>query len=38
VVLQQSGLNGKVICLKQLEIAELQEKKELYVEQGSDTF
>lgn len=38
LILQKSGLNGKVICLKQPNIAEFPEKKELYVEQGSDTF
>ena len=37
-VLYNSGLNGKVICLKQPDIAEFPEKKELYIEQGSDTF
>jgi hypothetical protein len=37
-VLYNSGLNGKVIYLKQPNIAEFPEKKELYVEQGSDTF
>lgn len=38
VVLQSSGLNGKVIYLKQPDIAEFPEKKEHYIEQGSDTF
>ena len=38
VVLQSSGLAGKVICLKQPETTEFPEKKELYIEQGSDTF
>jgi hypothetical protein len=37
-VLYNSGLNGKVICLKQRDIAGFSEKKELYVEHGSDTF
>jgi hypothetical protein len=37
-VLYNSGLNGKVISLKQPDIAEFPEKKELYIEQGSDTF
>jgi hypothetical protein len=37
-VLNNSGLNGKVICLKQPDIAEFPEKTELYIEQGSDTF
>jgi hypothetical protein len=37
-VLQQSGLNGKVIYLKQPDISEFPEKKELYIEHGSDTF
>jgi hypothetical protein len=35
-VLQSSGLNGKVIYLKQPDIAEFPEKKELYVQQVSD--
>jgi hypothetical protein len=38
VVLQSSGLSGKVICLKQPDIAEFSEKSELYIEHGSDTF
>jgi hypothetical protein len=38
LVLQKSGLNGKVICLKQPDIAEFSEKSELYIEHGSDTF
>ena len=33
-VLYNSGLNGKVICLKQPDIAEFSEKSELYIEQG----
>jgi hypothetical protein len=37
-VLQNSGLNGKVIYLKQGDIAGFPEKKELYIEHGSDTF
>ena len=37
-VLYKSGLNGKVIYLKQPDIAEFPEKKELYIEHGSDTF
>ena len=36
-VLQKSGLSGKVVYLKQKYIAEFSEKKEHYVEQGSDT-
>jgi hypothetical protein len=38
VILQGSGLAGKVICLKQADIAEFSEKSELYIEHGSDTF
>jgi hypothetical protein len=38
IVLQKSGLNGKVIYLKQPDIAEFSEKSELYIEHGSDTF
>ena len=38
VILQSSGLAGKVICLKQPDIAEFSEKSELYIEHGSDTF
>ena len=38
VVLQCSGLAGKVICLKQPDIAQFSEKSELYIEHGSDTF
>jgi hypothetical protein len=38
VVLQSSGLNGKVVYLKQPVIAEFSEKSELYIEHGSDTF
>ena len=38
VVLQSSGLNGKVVYLKQTGIPEFSEKTELYIEQGSDTF
>ena len=38
VILQSSGLAGKVICLKQPDIAEFSEKSELYFEHGSDTF
>ena len=37
-VLQKSGLNGKVICLKQPDISEFPEKKEYYLEHGSNTF
>ncbi len=37
-VLQSSGLAGKVICLKQPDIAEFSEKSELYIKHGSDTF
>jgi len=37
-VLYNSGLNGKVICLKQPDIAEFPEKTDLYIEHGSDTF
>lgn len=36
--LYNSGLSGKVIYLKQPNISEFPEKKELYIEQGSDTF
>jgi len=38
VVLQSSGLNGKVVYLKQTGIPEFSEKTELYIEQGSDVF
>jgi hypothetical protein len=38
VILQKSGLIGKVIYLKQPDIVEFSEKTELYIEQGSDTF
>ena len=38
LLLQKSGLNGKVICLKQPDISEFSEKSELYIEHGSDTF
>ena len=37
-VLQSSGLNGKVVYLKQTGIPEFSEKTELYIEQGSDVF
>lgn len=37
-MLQKSGLIGKVVYLKQPEIAEFQEKKEHYIEHGSDIF
>ena len=37
VVLQNSGLNGKVIYLKATGIPEFSEKKELYIEHISDT-
>jgi hypothetical protein len=36
--LYNSGLNGKVIWLKQPDIAEFPVKKEHYFEHGSDTF
>ncbi len=36
-VLQNSGLNGKVIRLKQPETADFSEKKELYIENVSNT-
>jgi hypothetical protein len=35
--LLNSGLNGKVISLKQPETADFSEKKELYIEHISDT-
>ena len=38
LILQKSGLNGKVIYLKQPVIAEFPEKTELYIEHGSNTF
>lgn len=38
LVLQKSGLNGKVVYLKQTGIPEFSEKTELYIEQGSDIF
>lgn len=37
-VLFNSGLNGKVVYLKQPYVVEFSEKKEHYIEQGSDTF
>ena len=37
-VLYNSGLAGKVICLKKPDIAEFPEKNEHYIEQRSNTF